>query len=146
MFGRELSDQAILRLVDKANRRNLSGPAGIKIPVGPTSLSRIIEQRISIRTFTSEVINMETIALMLWAGYGIVESPHLLGESDPQRKKVWQDQRFSRHTVPSAGALYPIRLSLVLLRPTEEHQAGVYDVYFRKHGVVELSPTKVKIV
>jgi len=93
MFGRELSDQAIFRLVDKANRRNLSGPAGIEIPVGLTNLSRIIEQRISIRTFTSEVISMETIALMLWAGYGIVESPHLLDESDPQRKKVWQGQR-----------------------------------------------------
>lgn len=146
MFGRELSDQAILRLVDKANQRNLSGPAGIEIPVGPTNLSRIIEQRISLRTFTSEVISMKTITLMLWAGYGIVESSHLLGESDPQRKKVWQDQRFSRHTVPSAGALYPIRLSLALLRPTEEYKAGVYDVYFRKPGVVELSPTKVDIV
>ena len=146
MFSRELNDQAILRLVDKANRRNLSGPAGIEIPVGPTNLSRIIEQRISIRTFTSEVISMKTVALMLWAGYGIVESPHLLGESDPQRKKVWQGQRFSRHTVPSAGALYPIRLSLVFLRPTEEYKAGVYDVYFRKHGAVELSPTKVEIV
>jgi len=146
MFGRELSDQVILRLVDKANRRNLSGPAGIEIPVGSTSLSRIIEQRISIRTFTSEVISMETIALMLWAGYGIVESPHLLDGNDPQRKKVWQSQRFSRHAVPSAGALYPVRLSLVLLRPTEEYKAGVYDVYFKKPGVVELSPTKVEIV
>ena len=146
MFGRELSDQTILRLVDKANRRNLSGPLGIEIPVGQTNLSRIIEQRISIRTFTSEIISMETIALMLWAGYGIVKSPHLLDESDPQKKKVWQSQRFSRHAVPSAGALYPVRLSLVLLRPTEEYQAGVHDVHFRKPGVVELSPTKVEIV
>ncbi|MFH1956833.1 MAG: YcaO-like family protein [Patescibacteria group bacterium] len=146
VFGRELSDRAILRLADKANRRNMSGPAGTEIPVRSTNLSCIIEQRISIRTFTSEMISMETIALMLWAGYGIVESPHLLNESDPQRKKVWQGQMFSRHTVPSAGALYPIRLSLILLRPTEKHQAGVYSVYFRKHGVVELSPTKVEIV
>jgi len=146
MFGRELSDQAILRLVDKASRRNQAGPVGVEIPVGPTNLSRIIEQRISIRTFTSEVISMETIALMLWAGYGIVKSPHLLGESDPQRRKVWQSQRFSRHAVSSAGALYPIMLSLALLRPTEEYQAGVYDVYFRKYGVVELLPRKVEIV
>jgi len=145
MFGRDLSDQAILRLVGKANRRNSSGPAGIEISVRPTNLSRIIEQRTSIRTFTSEAMSMRTIALMLWAGYGVVESSHLLGEGDPQRKKIWQSQRFSRHTVPSAGALYPVRLSLVLLRPTKEYQAGVYDVYFRKYGVVELSPTKIEV-
>ncbi len=35
---------------------------------------------------------------------------------------------------------------MVLLRPTEEYKAGVYDVYFRKPGVVELAPIKVEIV
>ena len=143
MFGRELSDQTILRLVKKASCRNLSGPKGLKIPVKQTNLSRIIERRISIRTFRSEDISMEKIALMLWAGHGIVRRPHLLKEKNPQRKKVWQSLRFHRHTVPSAGALYPIRLSLILLRPTRGYRAGIYNIFFKKHGIVDLIPTKV---
>ena len=140
LFARELSNEEILRLVDKAGKRNIVGPAGIQIPVKSSHLHELIERRRSIRAFSCDTVNMEGIAQMLWAGYGIVGSPHLVDENSPQRIKVWQAHKFVRHTVPSAGALYPIRLSLVLLRSIGRHEAGIYDVLFRELGMIELAP------
>ncbi len=62
---------------------------------------------------------------MLWAGYGI------LGGS-------CESVGFDRHTVPSAGALYPLRISLVLFQPLGDLESGVYDVTFSPDGSVGL--------
>ena len=137
-FGLELSDTEILQLVSKAERRNKSGRKGEEIPIKKTNLTSIIEKRISTRTFSSEKVAFEIIAQMLWAGYGIVKESHFLLDDDTQKRKVWQGKRLLRHTVPSAGALYPIRISLILLRPTGKYSKGIYDVHFKKHDSIEL--------
>lgn len=145
IFARELDDKEILRLVEGANRRNTAGATGIKITVTSSPLNDLIENRRSTRTFSIDTVKMQIIAQMLWAGYGIVQDSHRVDETNPQRIKVWQGHKFSRHTVPSAGALYPMRLSLVLLRSTGRYKAGIYDILFRNNSEVELLPKSTNI-
>jgi ribosomal protein S12 methylthiotransferase accessory factor len=136
-FARQLSDRKILSLVYKASKRNAIGPVGTQIPIKPSPLNGLIEQRCSIRTFSHDTVEIDAIAQILWAGYGIVESRYKIDKNNPQRIKVWQAHKFARHTVPSAGALYPTKLSLILLRSSGEYEAGIYDILYRKCNTVE---------
>ena len=110
----------------------------IPLVAQPSRLQKIIEQRRSIRVFSQKEVSSQTIAQLLWTGYGIVQSPLLIDDDNPQQVKVWQRYSLARHTVPSAGALYPLRLSLGLLRTSGSVNAGIYNVYYGKSGLVKL--------
>lgn len=145
-FASNLSDAEILELVRRADKRNRKGGKGNSTPVTHSSLHCILEQRRSIRAFSEKCVEIDIVAQMLWAGYGIVKDPLCVDNDSPQQIKVWQKHSLARHTVPSAGALYPLRLSLVLFRSVGSYQAAIYDVCFRKHDLIELVPVTEKLL
>lgn len=140
-FIRDLSDEEILRLVINAHKRNISGASGTVLEVRSSYLRDLIEKRCSIRSFLKKEVSCDIIAQMLWTGYGVVQSPLLIDDDSPQQIKVWQKNQsedlLCRHTVPSAGALYPLRISLVLFYSSGSYNPGIYDICFRKSGQVE---------
>jgi ribosomal protein S12 methylthiotransferase accessory factor len=151
-FIHNLSNKKILQLVRKADRRNKCGSGDFIVTTQTSPFHDLLEKRHSTRTFSRKTVTEKTVAQLLWAGYGVVRSPLPLEDDNPQQVKVWQKDRsknlLARHTVPSAGALYPIRLSLGLLYPNDNLAAGIYDVYYKTPGFVELTlvdsdPTKL---
>lgn len=135
---REISDQEILRLVRKAHKRHQQGVAELLYITTSSDLSDLIERRRSIRTFSINEVTDRIIVQMLWAGYGVVSDPLLIDDGSPQQIKVWQRHSLNRHTVPSAGALFPLKLSLCLFRPSGELKPGIYSVYFKEAHKVQL--------
>jgi SagB-type dehydrogenase family enzyme len=88
----------------------------IKLPhpalEGPISLEEAMQNRRSIRSFTDETLSEVEISQLLWAAQGL---------SDPRGYR----------TAPSAGALYPLELYVVM-------EDGVYHYDVKQHAL-ELS-------
>lgn len=63
---------------------------------GPMSFEETIKQRRSTREFTGELLSLAEIGQLCWAGQGMT------------------DQKAKLRAVPSAGALYPIELYVVI--------------------------------
>ncbi|UXD21203.1 nitroreductase [Ignicoccus pacificus DSM 13166] len=80
---------------------------------GKVSLEEAVMRRRSIRKYSARPLSIEEISQILWAAYGI---------SDPME---------GRHTAPSAGALYPIRIYLVLGEGPLE--PGIYKYKPHRH-------------
>lgn len=97
------------------------GPA-ISLPApqtdGATSLEAALAQRRSVRAFRDDPLSLEHISQLLWATQGITENARGL------------------RTAPSAGALYPLEVDLVVVG-TEGLDDGVYRYLPRSH---ELQP------
>lgn len=72
---------------------------------GETSLEETLQKRRSIREYKNEPLSLKDTAQILWASQGITEGNH--------------------RTVPSAGALYPIEIYLVV-KNVEGVAEGVY--------------------
>ena len=70
-------------------------------------LEQAIENRKSVRSFTKQGLSLDLIGQILWAGQGLRDST-------------------SNRTVPSAGALYPLELYLVI-------EEGVYHYVPEMH-------------
>jgi len=104
-----LSDKYKARLVEKARRRQREGTSGYVYQILTTSHGKLLERRRSIRSFSGEV-PLQSIVNILWSAYGEIDN--------------------GRRTVPSAGALYPLKIYVVLLRKTEKLAAAIYRVHF----------------
>ena len=74
---------------------------------GSISLEQAISSRESIRSFSSQSLSLDQLGQILWAGQGLRTTP-------------------SRRNVPSAGALFPLELYLVL-------EEGVYRYIPESH-------------
>lgn len=75
-----------------------------------TCIEEAIVKRRSIRDFSDEKISLEELSQILWAAQGITE------------------KRWGFRSVPSAGALYPIEIFVVM-------QEGVYQYKTRNHSL-----------
>lgn len=101
-----------------ASAAETSEPAVISLPEplkqSDTSLEEALWQRRSVRSFTDRVPDWQQVGQLLWAAQGInrAENQH--------------------RTSPSAGALYPIEMYVVLPQ-------GFYHYDPAKHAAVELS-------
>jgi SagB-type dehydrogenase family enzyme len=85
---------------------------------GPISLEETIKERRSIRNFASKPLNISQLAQICWAAQGITE-----------------EGGFKR-AAPSAGALYPLELYLVIREESIEGlKAGVYRYRPRAHSL-----------
>jgi len=135
---RSVTDEQIAYFVQKAHKRHERNKPGIEFQITKKPLQELLEKRKSIRTFSDKQVPQEIINLMLWSGYGIVGDHLILSKKDPQRIKVWQHLAVSRHTVPSAGALYPFKIGLVLLRPTDQCPIGIYEICFMDNDAIKL--------
>ncbi len=82
---------------------------------GETSLEETLQKRRSVREYKNEPLSLKNVSQILWASQGITEGYH--------------------RTVPSAGALYPIVVYLVV-KNVEEVSQGVYCYDPKDHKLV----------
>lgn len=80
---------------------------------GPLSLEAALARRRSIRSFTDEPLTLDEIAQLLWAAQGITRD-------------------WGGRTAPSAGALYPLEVSIV----TDQ---GAYHYVPAEHAIVTVA-------
>lgn len=92
-----------------------------------TKLQNLTDQRCSTRRFKNTSISKEKIFSMLWSAYGV------------QTKRVKGESLFLErtYTVPSGGALYPLIIYLILLKPCFPLDNGVY-LWHKEGGFLEL--------
>lgn len=94
-------------------------PATSQNPEGAV-FSRLLRARQSTREFSDEALTLEEASQLLWAGQGLTHPDGGRG-------------------APSAGALYPLELLLVVSR-VEGLEPGVYRYECEEHAVTLLSP------
>lgn len=104
-----LSEEDKTRLVKRARQKQREGICDNAYQITQTLHGELLERRRSIRSFSGEV-PFQSIINMLWGGYGEIDN--------------------GRRTVPSAGALYPLKLHIVLLQKTEKFVPAVYRIHF----------------
>lgn len=81
-------------------------------------LTQLLKQRRSVRDFADESISLDELGRLLWAAQGVTH-PH------------------GYRTAPSAGALYPLEL-YVVVGQVEGLNPGVYHYLARKHQLVKI--------
>ncbi len=85
---------------------------------GSISVEEALERRRSVREYSSDPLTLAEVSQLLWSGYGVT-SPE------------------GFRTAPSAKALYPLELYLVVAR-VDELAAGVYRYDGLRHGLVSI--------
>lgn len=95
----------------------LSAQESLKLPLPQKdlSLSKLLEERDSVRKFTEKSISLQELSSILWAGQGMKESS-------------------KKRTTPSAGALYPIELFLIA-KNVSGLKAGIYHYEIFSHSL-----------
>lgn len=78
-------------------------------------LESLLQERRSSREFRPEPLTDDELSRLTWVAHGRLRRSHELPESTT-----------GLGTVPSGGALYPLRLHLIVLRGTETREQGVY--------------------
>jgi SagB-type dehydrogenase family enzyme len=101
-----------------------SSPGIIVLPEpvtsGETSLEALLQQRRSVREYGEAALDLAAIGQLLWAAQGI---------TDPQGLR----------TAPSAGALYPLEL-YVVVGNVEGLAPGVYHYHPDRHRLQQTRP------
>lgn len=87
---------------------------------GNTSVEKAMYQRRSIREYVKDSLSIDDISQMLWAAWGVNDSNYYQG--------------FYLRTTPSAGALYPFEVYMVV-GAVKGLEAGVYKYYPVKHAI-----------
>lgn len=116
-----ISKERVSELVQDGKVRHRQNSVFCNHQPSYSSLTGIIHQRKSVRIFSGESIEFQTIINLLWVGYG-----EFYSEEDKQ----------NHVTVPSAGALYPLIFHICLFKQTGELEPGVYRVYYSEQGLV----------
>jgi len=98
---------------------------------GAVSVESAIQNRRSMRHFTAEPVSVQELAQLLWAGQGMSE----VLEEPPPGFRNWEWKGGYR-TAPSAGALYPLELYLVV-GTADGIDPGVYRYAPLEHGLVK---------
>ncbi len=117
-FAPNLSKREIEACVEAGAQEQTEG-----IVLRPSSfpLASVLNRRHSERRFAGEPLRTEDLAAILWSACGFISGG-----------------RAGSRTVPSGGALYPLRLHVVLLRPHGDLAEGAYAVGFGRDGTVVL--------
>ncbi len=116
VFPNELSEKHIAVLVVKAGLRHKKNQPRSVEKTSETNFAKLLNSRQSVRSFTNDTVAFQSIVTMLWSAYGQLQS--------------------GSRTTPSAGALYPLRLTLGLMRQTGKLELGVYDIWLGLPGKV----------
>lgn len=90
---------------------------------GSISVEEALERRRSVREYSRDPLTLAEVSQLLWSGYGVT-SPE------------------GFRTAPSAKALYPLELYLVVAR-VDELAAGVYRYDGHRHGLVSIRGVNV---
>lgn len=121
-WGRKLSPEAIRTLVEREFRHPCAQGAPplseiTELEIAGDGLYALLRRRSSVREFRVGTISEIALARLCWAAYGFGPGGR---------------------TVPSAGALYPLTIHLVLLRGCGRIERGTYAVLYAREGPVEL--------
>ncbi len=92
---------------------------------GELTLEEAIFERRSVREFANIPLNLEQISQLLWAAQGITDS--------------WRNFR----SAPSAGALYPMEIFLVV-GDVEELEAGIYHYNPDEHSLDKMKEGDIR--
>jgi len=125
-FPNKASQKQVKELQAQAKERHVQNQSKNVHSVPQSSLTALIERRKSIRTFSGNPISFDSIIQMLWAAYGEVS------ELDTKTGN-------SRRTVPSAGALYPLLITVILYQQSGDVEPGIYRVWLGEANKVGLN-------
>lgn len=112
-----VTDDEASFLADEASHRQQEKESEFVFEIPSFPLKEALESRQSTRSFSGEPVSADSVHQLLWAAYGRV------------RRNAY------RKTVPSAGALYPLAVSVVLFKKTADLEPGVYHVHAQEHDV-----------
>lgn len=92
--------------------------------VGDQSLESLLQQRRSVRAYSDEALSLEELGQLLWAAQGITHSEGL-------------------RTAPSAGALYPLELFIVVGHVKNMDQ-GIYHYDPKGHRLRQITHRDIR--
>lgn len=119
-FPTNVGDEEVAYLVAQATERHRSANLDKAYKPSRSSLSGIMSHRKSVRIFSGETVDFQTVIDLLWSAYG--ECLTVDGKS--------------HRSVPSAGALYPLMIHVGLFARTGDLDPGVYRVLYDREGSV----------
>jgi len=123
LFSINLSEEKVVELVQSAPKRHCSDICERFFSVELSFFGNLLAQRRSVRSFSGESVTLQSVINILWSAYG-----------------EFTDEKGHFHKVaPSAGALYPILIHLVLFNKTSDLDPAVYLVHYNQNGEVGLS-------
>ncbi len=123
-FSSLITDDEVIKLVRKAKERHKGNFNGRTYQISTSPLKRLLENRRSVRSFSKKPVNLQNVVNMLWSAYGEISDTR---EGAPTS---------CRHTIPSAGALYPLVIHVVLFKGTGEIGPGIYKAWMGLPGTV----------
>jgi len=85
-------------------------------------VKKLLQKRHSVRSFSGGLVPFQDIIDMIWSAYGEVKRSN--------------SKKYSPRTVPSAGALYPLVLHVVIFQEVEDLSSGVYRSHLHKPNSV----------
>ena len=98
------------------------GKEEIKLPsiqtIGKLSVEEAISKRRSLREYKDEALSLEEVSQLLWSAQGVTAN-------------------WGARTVPSAGALYPLEIYLVVGR-VGNLKPGIYCYNPERHSLIEI--------
>jgi thiazole/oxazole-forming peptide maturase SagD family component len=127
-----LDDSEINQLVEQAKIRHRSQyteDTSASFTADTSGVRSLLDNRRSVREFSGEPISHQKLVDILWASYGEVKT----SEVDHRR------------TVPSGGALFPLKIGLILFESTDKLDSGVYEVLLNAPGQVAFSQVSDKL-
>ncbi len=93
----------------------------IKLPnpelTGEQSVEMLLQQRRSVRSYKKSALNLAEVGQLLWSAQGVSDAQGL-------------------RTAPSAGALYPLKL-FVVVGDVNELSAGIYQYNPEEHSLLK---------
>lgn len=107
---------------------------------GAMSVERAIGERRSVRAFAAEPLAGGDVAQLLWAAQGITEA---VSERPANWPAEWQWMGGLR-TAPSAGALYPLEL-YVVVGDVDGLSAGLYRYVPQQHALQPLAEGDLRV-
>ena len=118
-FSMNLTKEKVGQLVVQARDRHRLDENVCNYEPDESLFAQLLRKRRSIRNFSGETVDLQSLVNILWSAYGEFES---------------EEKDSSHRTTPSAGALYPLVVHVVLFDKTGDLDTGVYEVCYNRHG------------
>ena len=121
-------------LSQDSTKWTVQGPA-IQLPAprfdSPCSVEKALLSRRSVRAFKDESISLAVLSQLVWAAQGITL------KMDAPPNWAWGPWQGGKRTAPSAGALYPLEVYIVVGK-VDSLRPGVYKYKPQTHQLFEV--------
>jgi SagB-type dehydrogenase family enzyme len=99
---------------------------------GTYSLEKAVATRRSVREFKNEALSIAALSQLAWAAQGVTE------KMDAPENWTWGTWQGGKRTAPSAGALYPLEL-YILVGNVDGIKPGVYKYRPQTHQLAKIA-------